>query len=140
MARAEIYNLTWWRGMAEKSRYNAGWLAREINISRRQLQRYTQRFFGLSPQGWLNQQRLSIAGDLLKQFRSVKRVAFQLGFKQISHFSREFKAHYGLCPVSYLQWHDRQQAGANSALNSIDTFPQVISPKCPPQINRVHAR
>jgi AraC-like DNA-binding protein len=107
MARAEIYDWQWWHKMAGATGYSAERLAKEMNISRRQLQRYTQHLFGLSPQEWLNQQRLTTAGELLKQYRSVKLVAFNLGFKQVSHFSREFKSHFGLCPVSYLLWHDR---------------------------------
>lgn len=107
MARAEIYDWQWWHKMAGATGYSAERLAKEMNISRRQLQRYTQELFGLSPQEWLNQQRLTTAGDLLKQYRSVKLVAFNLGFKQVSHFSREFKSHYGVCPISFLLWHDR---------------------------------
>lgn len=109
MARVEIYDWQWWHKMAGATGYSAERLARELDISRRQLQRYTQQLFGLSPQEWLNQQRLTTAGVLLKQHRSVKLVAFNLGFKQVSHFSREFKSHYGLCPVSFLLWHDRNQ-------------------------------
>jgi AraC-like DNA-binding protein len=32
---------------------------------------------------------------LLKELRSVKIVAAELGFKQVSHFSREFKRFHG---------------------------------------------
>lgn len=139
MARAEIYDLQWWRNMAGATGYRAGRMAKEMNISRRQLQRYTQRFFGLSPQEWLNQERLLAAAALLKQYRCVKLVAFNLGFKQVSHFSREFKSHYGLCPVSYLHWHDLDQLRVRDALaKSENAAPAFVNlPACPPQITNV---
>ncbi len=132
MERAEIYDLQWWRAQAAAAGYHAGRLAKEIRVSRRQLQRYTQRFFGASPQDWLNQERLRLAGDLLKEHRSVKQVAFRLGFKQVSHFSREFKSHYGLCPVSYLEWNDRQQV----LLSMVPSIPSVLPPPAtfPPDV------
>jgi len=117
MARADMHNLHWWQKIAGASGYNAGLLSREMGVSRRQLQRYTQKLFGLSPQDWLNEQRLLIAADLLKRHRCVKTVAFHLGFKQVSHFSREFKYHYGVCPASFLDWNDRQKTQTKFALS-----------------------
>jgi AraC-like DNA-binding protein len=64
--------------------------------------------FGRSAQEWLDELRLSAAAPLLRKRRSVKWVAYNLGFKQVSHFSREFKRHYGLSPTGYLAWTDRQ--------------------------------
>jgi AraC-like DNA-binding protein len=43
---------------------------------------------------------------MLKKNRSVKTVCFQLGFKRVSHFSREFKSHYGIPPTEFLRWSD----------------------------------
>jgi len=75
-----------------------------------------QAYFGSSPQDWLNEQRLIRAGKLLKQLRSVKSVAFPLGFKQVSHFSREFKFQYGIAPATFLLWNDNQMpARSNGA-------------------------
>ena len=128
MARAEIYDWQWWHKMAGATGYSAERLAKEMNISRRQLQRYTQQIFGLSPQEWLNQERLVTAGDLLRQHRSVKLVAFSLGFKQVSHFSREFKSQYGLCPVSFLLWHDQ-----NHQWPADDPHP--LGPPAPPMVS-----
>lgn len=94
--------------MARQSGYNARALSKALRISPRQLRRYAHDYFGCSPQAWLDQQRLHLAGDLLKEHRCIKTVAFQLGFKRVSHFSREFKSHYGVCPTGYIVWHDRQ--------------------------------
>jgi hypothetical protein len=38
----------------------------------------------------------------------VKTVAFRLGFKQVSHFSREFKLQYGVSPTDFLVWSSGQ--------------------------------
>jgi AraC-like DNA-binding protein len=108
MARSDIHNFEQWFKMADESAYRAKLLSKKLNVSRRQLQRYTQTIFGRSPQAWLSEQRLIIAGKMIKEHRSVKIVAFHLGFKQVSHFSREFKLYYGLAPTTFLAWNDRQ--------------------------------
>jgi AraC-like DNA-binding protein len=46
---------------------------------------------------------------MLKRFQSVKTVAFRLGFKQVSHFSREFKLQYGVSPTDFLVWNSGQK-------------------------------
>lgn len=97
-----------WLEMAQKSAYQAAMLAKELRVSQRQLRRYTHASFGRSPQNWLNEQRLIQAAEMLKNMRTAKAVAFQLGFKQLSHFSREFKLHYGVSPTSFLAWSDGQ--------------------------------
>ena len=108
MARLDIQNLKQWLAVARQSGYRASVLSKELRISRRQLQRYTQEMFGLSPQCWLNEQRLVLARRLLMERRSVKEITFGLGFRQISHFSREFKLFYGLSPNAFLVWTERQ--------------------------------
>ncbi len=97
---------TEWSQMAKKSAYRAAMLAKELHVSQRQLRRYTRNIFGRSPQNWLNEQRLVHAAEMLKRTRTAKAVAFQLGFKQPSHFSREFKRHYGVSPTRFLVWSD----------------------------------
>jgi len=87
---------------AERSAYRVRGFAKELRISPRQLQRLTRRVFGQSPQEWLDEQRLIMAVPKLKRLRSVKAVSFQLGYKQVSHFSREFKQYHGVCPTTFL--------------------------------------
>jgi AraC-like DNA-binding protein len=108
MAHADLFNIERWLEAARKTSYNAARLARELKISPRQLQRYTQKIFGSSPQHWLGRQRIIDAVQWLKEYHSVKDVAYKLGFKQPCHFSREFKRHHGITPREFLQLSDSQ--------------------------------
>jgi len=108
--RFDIKNLQKWLMMAEGSAYRASALAKNLGVCQRQLQRYTQRVFGCTPQQWLDEQRLVAAAERLKGSRSVKSVAFSLGFKQVSHFSREFKRYYGQSASAFLIRKDLQRA------------------------------
>src|SRR6266404_6785429 len=109
MARIDIYDLEYWRRVALESRYCVRSVCTKAGVSQRQLQRYTRLIFGRSPQQWLNEERLMSAGNRLKESRSVKAVAWDLGFKQVSHFSREFRCYYGLSPSAFLAWMDREK-------------------------------
>ena len=109
MARVDVHNYKQWLTVAWQSSYDASLLSQNLKTSPRQLIRYTQELFGRSPQEWLDEHRLMLAGGMLRKHRSVKTVAFQLGFKQASHFSREFKLHYGLSPKEFIIWSDGQE-------------------------------
>ena len=118
MARVGVYDLGKWVSMAWESGYDSAVLSRKLNVSQRQLQRYTRKLFGRSPQDWLDEQRLGIAAGLILKRRSVKEVAYQLGYKQPSHFSREFKIYYGLSPAQFLAWADGNSMGGPGRWNA----------------------
>jgi AraC-like DNA-binding protein len=80
-----------WEELAEAAHFNAKELARLCQVSTRQLQRDFRRCLGRSPQDWLNERRILAARELLLAGQSIKWVAFELGFKQPSHFCRQFK-------------------------------------------------
>jgi len=90
-----------WEDLAETSRYDANQLAALCGISTRQLQRYFRCNFSCSPQSWLNELRLQVAEVLLLSGESVKKVALDLGFKQPSHFCRQFKNRNKMTPSQF---------------------------------------
>ena len=92
-----------WNELAKASNYNAKGLARSCRISERQLQRFVQELTGQTLQVWLNELRLKRAPILFQEGQTVKEVACELGYKQRSHFSREFKRFYGVPPSYNLQ-------------------------------------
>ena len=54
---------------------------------------------GKRPQTWLCEQRQSRAVELLQDGCNVKKTATLLGYKYATHFSREFKKHWGHAPT-----------------------------------------
>ncbi len=91
-----------WEVLAQKAHYNANELARLCGISARHLQRHFRHNFHCSPQAWLNQRRLLFAQMLLLNGESVKKVALDLGFKQPSHFCRQFKNLCKMTPSEFI--------------------------------------
>lgn len=98
MARASLER---WEQLAGAARYDAKELARLCHLSVRQLERDFRRNLERSPQHWLNEQRIKAAQQLLLAGDPVKKVAFDLGFKQVSHFCRQFKSQYHLTPSQF---------------------------------------
>jgi AraC family transcriptional regulator len=92
-----------WERLAPMAHYDAKELAKLCQLSVRQLQRDFRRQFARTPQDWLNEQRIKAAGPLLLTGMPVKVVALELGFKQASHFCRQFKSYNELTPSDYVQ-------------------------------------
>lgn len=90
-----------WDRLAADSVYNSRKLARLKGVTPRQLQRIFQTQFGRSPQQWLNEQRVLAAKGLLRIGAPIKKVSNDLGFKQTSHFCRQFKIMNGLTPTQF---------------------------------------
>ena len=88
---SEMESTQRWDRLAESAHFNARELARLCNLSTRQLQREFRRVLGRTPQDWLNERRMVVAREMLLAGEPVKKVALDLGFKQISHFCRHFK-------------------------------------------------
>ncbi len=56
----------------------------------------------LTPQKWIIKRRLEAARDLIKSGKKVTEACFDVGFKNLSHFSKIYKAAYGVAPS---MWH-----------------------------------
>jgi AraC-like DNA-binding protein len=103
MSRTTIHDFQQWLEQTPPADYNTKALCRALRLSRRQLQRYTRQFFGLTPQQWLELQRILHALPSLKEEKLVKVVFASVGFRQASHFSRLFKKAFGVPPSAWLQ-------------------------------------
>lgn len=90
-----------WQDLAGPAEYSARKLAQLRNRSLRQIEREFQRTFGRAPQDWLNERRLLAARELLLAGEPVKNVASALGFKQTSHFCRQFKSLNRMTPSEF---------------------------------------
>lgn len=87
-----------WEVLAQKASYRARELAELCQASLRTLERHFQKHYDVTVSEWLRELRLKQAYDALQKGKSVKEVAFEQGYKQVSHFSREFKQQFGVSP------------------------------------------
>ena len=87
-----------WEELAAKAQYRPSEIAKLTRVSLRTLQRHFKNNYQVTISSWLRSLRLNEAYSRLVAGHSVKEVAYELGFKQLSHFSREFKKMYGVPP------------------------------------------
>ena len=87
-----------WEVLAESASFRPSQLAELCQTSLRTLERHFQRNYGLTVSHWLKELRLGKAYKALLEGKAVKEVAYDHGYKQMSHFSREFKNHFGISP------------------------------------------
>jgi AraC family transcriptional regulator, transcriptional activator FtrA len=77
-------------------------LAREARLSARQLARRMRAETGLSPLGWLHQQRITRAQDLLERTEaSVGQIAVRCGMGTATTLRRHFHRAVGVSPTAY---------------------------------------
>jgi AraC-like DNA-binding protein len=78
-------------------------LGHEIAMSRSQLYRKLYHLTNHSPSDFLRTIRLRRAAELLSaKAGSVSEVAYQVGYKDVSHFSKSFNKQFGVSPSGYL--------------------------------------
>jgi AraC-like DNA-binding protein len=77
-------------------------LSKQIGLSPRQLDRIFVRQFGQTPRAYADGRRLEMALWLLRQGElPAKQIAFQLGFRQPSHFTHWFHSRTGQSPRNW---------------------------------------
>ncbi|OOQ61505.1 helix-turn-helix transcriptional regulator [Mucilaginibacter pedocola] len=77
-------------------------LARMAAMSETKLKQLFKQTFGETIYNYYQQARMEEAAFLLRQGRhSVAEVGYEMGFTNLSHFSRLFERHYGLNPKKY---------------------------------------
>ena len=90
-----------WETLAENCQYRAPELARLCHVSLRTLQRHFRKHYQTTVSEWMRAVRLERARAMLNTAESIKRVYFELGYKQPSHFTRDFKQHFGIAPSAF---------------------------------------
>lgn len=77
-------------------------IARAVNLSQPRLRPLFKAETGVTPAQHLKSLRMQKAKELLEEtFLNVKQVMLQVGFKDASHFARDFRELYGLTPAEY---------------------------------------
>lgn len=77
-------------------------LAKEAAMSEPKLRRIFKQIFGYGVFEYYQSMRMQEAARMLKEKRlTVSEVGYQLGFTNLSHFSRVFEMHYGIKPKAY---------------------------------------
>lgn len=77
-------------------------MAKTVNLTPPHLCRLFKTEMGLPPLQYLKQLRMEEAKSLLEStFLSVKEVMLKVGFRDESHFVRDFKAFFGLTPTKF---------------------------------------
>ena len=89
-----------WPELARESGWHTAILAEKCGVSTRTLERFFQETEGMSPKKWLTGERLRQGKELLQKGLAVKEVAYSVGYKHPTHFSRGFKIQWGCCPTT----------------------------------------
>ena len=77
-------------------------LAREIGMSRRNLNRKIQAISNLSTSDFIRTLRLQRAAALLRKASgTVTEIAFKVGFNNLSYFARAFRKQFGKSPAEF---------------------------------------
>lgn len=88
-----------------RERYAEHWppglVAQAVGLSEKRLQQLMRENMGRSVHAYLSDMRLARASDLLQAGMSVTQVAGEVGISSLSHFSKIFKARYGVSPRSW---------------------------------------
>jgi AraC-like DNA-binding protein len=93
-------------------------LAKLAHMSVRAFERKFQACFHLTPQKYLRKLRMRIASRALVYTRdSMAAVAIGCGFSDQSHFTREFRRHFGRSPREYREYYARWAGNATPVTN-----------------------
>ena len=127
-----IMNETW-EGLAAQANYRPGALAKLCKVSLRTLQRHFAKNYSLTLGGWMRDVRVAQAYRRIAAGEQIKAVAFDLGFKQLSHFSRVFKQVHGVPPRMVRKpSKSAETAPTPTPTPSVQLMPQEASAEKPP--------
>ena len=92
-----------WETLAFTCNFRISKLAEKCHVSVRTLQRHFRKNYDFTLREWLREVRLEKSRVMLPEARCVKTVAYDLGYKQPSHFTRDFKQRYGIPPKMWMK-------------------------------------
>ena len=93
-------------------------LARLAHMSVRAFERKFRNSFHITPQKYLRKLQMRMAGRaLVYSNRSLAEVALSCGFADQSHFTREFRRHFGRTPRAYREHYTQAAGGAAPGTN-----------------------
>ena len=102
-----------WDALILESEFSISALAKKCGVSARHLQRHVKTVFNKRLGSFISSVRLARAHERLLKGESVKEVALGLGYKHVSHFSRNFRSHFGYCASAILlQLHHHPETDA----------------------------
>ena len=78
-------------------------LARRVGLNRTKLNDGFRELFGTSVHGFIVEQRMDTALELLRDDPSLQEIAEKTGYSSSASFSRAFKSHFGSSPGEYRQ-------------------------------------
>jgi len=87
-----------WEQLARLAEFRSQKLAAMLNVSIRTVQRHFQQHYQMTLIVWLRSVRLKDGFSRIASGEQIKAVAFDLGYKQLSHFSRSFRRFFGIAP------------------------------------------
>ena len=88
-------------------------------LTRYDLARQFRVMYGTSPHRYLLMRRLDFARDQLAQGRSLVEVAMEAGFADQAHFSRMFKATFGITPALYRALRVPEDRDVDTTINAL---------------------
>lgn len=90
-------------------------IAEELGITPQYLSRLFCQKAGLGFSAYLTKTRLERAALYLAETNtSVTEIAYEVGYRDLSHFMRSFKKHYGVTPLAYKKCKKANENGVNS--------------------------
>jgi len=87
-----------WPELALQAKWSVSILSKQCGVSLRTLERFFLKEMGKTPKAWLVEQRQRQAINMVNHGSTVKETAYSLGYKHVTHFSRDFKDYWGQSP------------------------------------------
>ena len=87
-----------WENLAAQAQYQPAKIAELCSVSLRTVQRHFRKYYNVTVKEWVRSVQMQEAECRILAGNPIKAVASDLGFKQVSHFSRVFKKSFGIAP------------------------------------------